>query len=261
MTSYSNCNNGDGRYAEIEISSASLRFRKYGDRYPSIKQTILNTLLRRSYSSHSDFWLFQDINLKIEHGQRLGIIGPNGAGKSTLLKLICGIYHPTTGTIRVRGRIAPLIELGAGFNPELSGIENIYLNGALLGFGPKAMETKVRGILEFAGLWDFAETPVKYYSTGMTLRLAFSIATDIEPEILMVDEVFAGGDAEFVKKASNRMMELVGNSKITVLVSHNLDLIKKMCDRTIWLEKGKIIMDGDSAEVCNGYMNRQSKTA
>ncbi len=242
--------------AQIRLEEVSLRFKKYEQR-PTLKQTVLNTLFRRKYHAGGEFWLYRGLNLSVTHGQRLGIIGPNAAGKSTLLKLICGVYEPTAGRIHVAGKVAPLIELGAGFNPELSGQENIFLNGALLGFGPAEMKQKVDRIIEFAGLAEFAQTPIKYYSTGMLLRLAFSVATDVNPEILIVDEVFAGGDVEFVHKARNRMGELMDNSHVVILVSHELHLIRQLCNRAIWLDHGSIVMDGQPEEVCKEYLIKQ----
>ncbi len=242
--------------ARIELEAVSLRFRSYGDAIPSLKQTVLNKVFRRTYSRVSDFWLFRDLSLRIDHGERVGVIGPNGAGKSTLLKVITGIYHPTRGVVRLAGSVSPLIELGAGLNPELSGRENIFLMGALLGFGPKAMAQKVGRILDFAGLAESAATPIKYYSTGMLMRLAFAIATDVEPGILLIDEVFAGGDAEFVRKATDRMNHLMDNSKIVVLVSHSLSLIRSIARRVIWLESGQIVRDGSPEEVCSQYEAR-----
>lgn len=241
----------------VDLESVSMYFRRYGDRSPSFKQAVLNRLLGRSFSDDKEFWIYRNLNLTVEHGQRLGVIGRNGAGKSTLLKMICGIYRPTTGVIRVRGRIAPMIELGAGFHPELSGRENIFLNGALLGFGPVEMKSKVESILDFAGVGDFAETPIKYYSTGMLLRLAFSIATDVDPEILIIDEVFAGGDVEFTERATRRMHDLMDSSHIVIMVSHSMDLIRDMCDRAIWLADGTIIQDGDPASVCEAYLKHE----
>lgn len=243
-------------YTCIEIESVSLRFRKYRDRSLSLKQAVVDAIFRRSYTKTEDFWIYQDLSLRIDHGQRLGVIGPNGAGKSTLLKVISGIYHPAKGIVRVVGNIAPLIELGAGLNPELSGRENILLMGALLGFSPKVMKAKVGRILDFAGLNEFAPTPIKYYSAGMLLRLAFSIATDVQPEILLIDEIFAGGDAVFVQKATDRMNELVNTSNIVVLVSHNMRLIRDLTDRVIWIDRGRIVEDGNADEVCSGYERR-----
>jgi ABC-type polysaccharide/polyol phosphate transport system ATPase subunit len=241
--------------ALIDLNAVSLRFRKYGDSCPTLKQTVINTIFRRSYARVRDFWIFRDLAVQFRHGDRVGLIGANGAGKSTLLKVIAGIYHPTGGTVRVCGNVAPLIEFGAGLNPELSGVENIYLNGALLGFRPREMTGKIRGILDFAGLVDFAQTPVKYYSSGMLMRLAFAIATDIDPEILLIDEVLGAGDAEFMGRATARMHRLLGTSHIVVLVSHDMKLIKEMCNRVVWLHEGRVRRDGDPQSVCGEYLN------
>lgn len=248
-----------GRDTSVALENVSLRFRKYGSHRPTLKQTVINKIFRRTYREVSDYWLFEGLNLRIEHGQRLGVVGANGAGKSTLMKLICGIYKPTSGAVRVSGQIAPLLELGAGFNPELSGTENVFLNGAMLGFGPSEMEAKLDRIIEFSGLQEFASTPIKYYSTGMLLRLAFSVATDIEPEILIVDEIFAGGDAEFVTKAKDRMMKLMDDSHIVITVSHDLKVIRDLCNRAIWLDRGRIVADGDPAEICKEYLNKYAR--
>jgi ABC-type polysaccharide/polyol phosphate transport system ATPase subunit len=253
MSSGSN-GNGNGS-AAIHLQQVSLRFRKYGERHPTFKKAVLDTLFRRPNHQPDKTWvMFDRLDLGIEHGQRLGLIGPNGAGKSTLLKLICGVYAPNQGQISITGRIAPILELGAGFNPEMSGLENIFLNGALLGFSSREMAAKVDRILDFSGLRESASTPVKYYSTGMMLRLAFAIATDIDPEILLVDEVFAAGDAEFVAKAKTRMLELIGASHIVVLVSHDLALVQQMCNRVIWLDRGRMILDGQPKDVCGAYL-------
>jgi lipopolysaccharide transport system ATP-binding protein len=244
--------------AQIRLENVALRFRLYNDRSPFLKQFIINKVFRRTpMKAKSEFWIYDGLNLTIEHGERLGIIGSNGAGKSTMLKMISGIYYPTSGTVRVCGRIAPLLELGAGFNPELSGVENIYLNGAFLGFSHREMATKVERILDFAELREFSQTPIKYYSSGMMLRLAFSVATDMVPEILLIDEIFSAGDASFVGRARARMKSLMDTSHIVVLVSHDLNLIKEMSQRVIWLKKGKVEMDGDPATVCEAYLNEQ----
>ncbi len=239
---------------EIDLANVSMCFRSYGDSIPSFKQTVLKKLLRRESSQRREFWLYRDLNLTIEHGSRVGILGPNGAGKSTLLRMICGIYYPTKGTIRVTGRVAPLIEIGAGMLPELSGAENIVLNGVLLGFRHREMLEKVDRIIDFAGLQEFRDMPIKYYSTGMLMRLAFSTATDIDPEILLIDEVFGGGDAEFVERAKARMDQLLDDSNIVVLVSHQLELIRQVCTRAIWIERGRIVQDGEPCAVTEQYL-------
>jgi ABC-type polysaccharide/polyol phosphate transport system ATPase subunit len=245
--------------ASIELENVSLRFRVFADRNPVLKQVLLNKIMRRKYvaSESEHFWLYRCLNLRFDHGERIGIVGSNGAGKSTLLKVIAGIYHPTTGTVSVRGKLAPLIELGAGFNPELSGLENIFLNGAFLGFSHDEMAKKVDPILDFAGLREFAKVPVKYYSSGMMLRLGFSIATDITPEILILDEIFAAGDADFRAKAQDRMNKLLDNSHIVVIVSHDMNLVQKICTRVIWIDHGIVVMDGDPGDVCGAYLSKR----
>ncbi len=259
---FSATNDLDNR-TRIVLDGIGLRFIAYGQKKAGLKEAAFNRLFRRPVSrirKTETFWALRRIDLNIIQGERIGIIGPNGAGKSTLLKLISGIYPPTEGSIEVAGRIAPLIELGAGFSPELSGRENIFLNGALLGLGEKIMNEKVGRILEFAELHKFAEMPLKYYSIGMKLRLAFSIATDIMPQILLIDEMFAGGDAFFAKKAKQRMLQLLDSSKIVIIVSHNLNLIQEVCGKVIWIQEGRIISEGDPKTVCEQYL-AQNKPA
>ncbi len=255
---YDDIKKKDNGLATVRLEQVSLRFRKYSDRNPTLKKAVLNALFHRPRPEDKSFALYDQLDLAINHGDRLGIIGSNGAGKSTLLKLICGVYRPSQGTLRIRGRIAPIIELGAGFNFEMTGLENIFLNGALLGFGPKEMAAKKDRILDFAGLTEAAATPVKYYSTGMLLRLAFSIATDVEPEILLVDEVFAAGDAEFVERAKERMRQLIDSSHIVCLVSHDMDLIRQICNRVIWLAHGKVVQDGETNRICDAYLKHST---
>lgn len=243
----------------IVLSDVSLRFRRYGGGPPSLKQTILSMLGRRPRARPQDFLLYDHLSLTANRGDCLGVIGANGAGKSTLLKVICGIYPSTTGRVEVVGRVAPLIELGGGLHPELSGRENIFLAGALLGFGPKEMQHKIDGILQFAGMGQFAETPLKYYSSGMMLRLAFSIATDVEAEILLIDEIFATGDQEFVRKGTERMIRLMDDAHIVVLVSHDMDLIRRVTNRVIWMDHGQIVRDGQPDEVCAEYLEFEAR--
>jgi ABC-type polysaccharide/polyol phosphate transport system ATPase subunit len=241
-----------GPEAALAFEHVSLRFRKHwaGRQF---RQIALDALRRRAPPQTEEVWLYRDLSFEVTHGERVGLVGGNGAGKSTLLKVILGVYRPTIGRVLVQGRISALIELGAGFNPELSGAENILLSGTLLGFSPREMRVKTDRILEFAGLEESRNTPTKYYSSGMLLRLAFSIATDIEPEILLLDEIFAVGDAEFSKRAMQRMRELLDTSHIAVIVSHNLTLVQEFCTRVLWLRAGTIMEDGDPETVCRAY--------
>lgn len=241
------------RDALIELRGVGVRFRSFNDPIPRLKHVFFNLLARHNRGGSSENWLYRDLNLSITHGTRLGIIGRNGAGKSTLLKLICGIYRPTLGRIRVRGRVAPLIELGAGMIPDLPGEDNIVLNGTLMGFSRAEMREKVDGILEFAGLNEYRTMPVKYYSSGMAVRLAFATATEVNPEILLLDELFASGDAEFIEKSRARMMTLIDRAHIMVLVSHSMDLIEQLCNRCIRIEHGKVVSDGSPNEVIRNY--------
>lgn len=214
----------------------------------------------RSTKSESDYvWALQDINFEVERGEVLGIIGKNGAGKSTLLKILSKVTAPTTGSIKSRGRIASLLEVGTGFNGEMTGRENIYLNGAILGMTKKEIASKLDEIIEFSGCERYIDTPVKRYSSGMTVRLAFAVAAFLEPEILVVDEVLAVGDAEFQKKAIGKMQDISKEGGRTVLfVSHNMAAIQKLCTKCILLQNGRFIMQGKTEDVIQCYLD-QSK--
>lgn len=228
----------------IQTERLSVKFRIYKNRGLSLKEFVLNNMLGQGQRDrHTEFFAVNDVTLEVRSGDRLGIVGLNGAGKSTLLKTIAGIYFPHQGRIRLRGRITPLMELGAGFDVEQTGYENIYLYGALLGISPKEMKTKEQAIAEFSELGDFLNLPIKYYSSGMYGRLAFSIAAMTEPEILLIDEVFSTGDAHFVEKSSQRILQLVEQSQIVIIVSHDLNQIKNLCNRVIVMDKGCILKD------------------
>lgn len=239
--------------ALIDIKDATLRFRSYTNRSPALKELALGMFSRKKHDDVIEFDALKNVNLQIKGGDRLGLLGLNGAGKSTLLKMIVGIYPPQQGSISVRGKITPLIELGTGFDFELSGRENIYLNGALLGRSFKQMHSLESEIIDFSGLEEKIDLPVKYYSSGMFGRLAFSIGTIIQPEILLVDEVFSTGDVQFVNKAKARMTQLVDKSSLVVLVSHSLEHIKQFCNRVIVLDKGRIVADGRPDDMCSFY--------
>lgn len=199
------------------------------------------------------FWALNDINLEIKKGETIGIIGPNGSGKSTLLKLIAGVSQPTKGSVAVHGRVAPLIELGAGFHPELTGRENVYLNGVILGMNRKEVESKFKDIVDFAELWEFIDDPVKHYSSGMYLRLAFAVAVHTDPEILLVDEILAVGDESFQTKCMNSLTRFHEEGITIVMVSHSLSLIELFCQKTCFLHKSRLIYFGTTSQAVEKY--------
>ena len=238
----------------IDLEDVSIKFRIYHNPIPSFKESLVNRISgKKNRDDYTEFYGLNKITLSIKPGERLGIIGMNGAGKSTLLKTIAGIYAPHQGHVRVQGRITPLMELGAGFDAEQTGRENIYLNGALLGFSPMEMSEKEEAIAEFSELKEFLDMPVKYYSSGMYGRLAFSIATMTQADILLIDEVFATGDAHFVEKSGQRILQLLEQSNIVVIVTHSLEQIEKLCNRAIVMEKGIVVNDGKPKEMIDHY--------
>jgi ABC-type polysaccharide/polyol phosphate transport system ATPase subunit len=241
--------------AEIDIQGVSLKFRSYQNRNPVLKDLVLGFLPgRKKPEGKVEFYALKSIRKTIRAGERVGIIGPNGAGKTTFLKMIAGIYRPHRGRIVIIGKVTPLIDLGTGFNLELSGRSNIYLNGAMLGYSPAEMSEKEEAIVDFSELREFIDSPVKYYSSGMYAKLAFSIATMIQPEILLVDELFSVGDAHFVEKASNRMLQLLNSSQIVVFVSHGLEGVVRLCNRVIVMNKGEVVNDGQPREMVDYYL-------
>ena len=238
----------------IDLEEVFVKFRIYHNPIPSFKEFLVNRIGgKKNRDGYTEFNGLNNVSLEIKHGERLGIVGLNGAGKSTLLKTIAGIYSPHFGRVRVQGRITPLMELGAGFDAEQTGRENIFLNGAFLGFSPVEMKEKEQAIADFSELKEFLDMPVKYYSSGMYGRLAFSIATMTQADILLIDEVFATGDAHFVEKSAQRILQLLEQSQIVVIVSHNLDQIQKLCNRVIVLEKGVVVNDGDPQAMIDYY--------
>jgi ABC-type polysaccharide/polyol phosphate transport system ATPase subunit len=240
----------------VNIKNLTVNFTVYKDKFPSFKDYFLGLVSLKRNSGHINFKALNNISLEINKGDRIGFVGHNGAGKSTLLKTICKIYEPEIGTVSTKGTIAPLLEIGAGFHPEYSGRENIHLNWSLLGYDKKSIKKYERKIIEFAEIDDFIDTPIKYYSTGMCLRLGFSIATAIEPDILIMDEMFAGGDAEFHLKATKRLEELIKSAGIMIFVSHDLNLINKFCNKVAWIEKGCLKVFGETSEVLQSYNNK-----
>ena len=246
----------------IDLRDVSLRFVSYHDKQYSLKRAVLDLVLRRvNPMPASEFWALRGVNLTIRKGERVGILGHNGAGKSTLLRLLARIYPPSSGSLRINGNVAPLIEMGAGFNQELSGLDNIMLNGAMLGLTRKQMEAKVDGIFEFTSLREFADLPLKYYSSGMHMRLAFAIATEIDPDILLIDESLGAGDLTFIEKAKSRIRGLLDRSNVVVIVSHDMNSLREMCTRGIWMSKGQVVGDGPMGEVIDAYLEATSPAA
>lgn len=237
----------------IEINNLTMEYRIQRENIKSIKEYIVNLLKRKV--NYNYFKAVDDISFTIKQGEVCGIIGKNGAGKSTLLKIISGVIPPTSGKIKIHGKIAPLLELGAGFDTDLTARENIYLNGAVLGYSKKFLDEKYDEIVEFSELNDFMDQQVRTFSTGMMMRLAFSIATLVEPEILIVDEILSVGDAHFSNKSINKMKNMMSGGTTVLMVSHSLKQIKELCNRVIWIEKGKIKMDGNPLDVCEQYEN------
>ncbi len=232
-----------------------MRFRMSDEPINSLKEIF--THAARGKLKFNEFLALDDVSFVLEKGKTLGLIGRNGAGKSTTLKLISGILKPTSGTIITNGNIVPMLELGAGFDLELTGRENIYLNGAILGYSKEYLESKYDEIVDFAEISDFVDMPIRNYSSGMMARLAFSIASVVQPEILIVDEILAVGDVAFQEKSFNRMKELMSGGATVLFVSHDLEKIEEMCDKVIWLDHGRVVMFGDTAEVCSAYKKAQ----
>lgn len=233
----------------IVVNSLSKNFRLYHERNRYIKAT----LLRGRRAKYEEFWALNDVSFEVAHGATLGIIGSNGSGKTTMLKCLTGIYTPERGSIAIDGKIAALLELGAGFHPELTGSENIYLNGAILGMSKRDVQQKFASIVEFAGLEKFIDTPVKNFSSGMVVRLGFSIAAHVEPKILLIDEILSVGDQDFQRKSSEKIEEFRREGRTIVVVSHSLGLVQQLCKEVIWLEKGAIKQIGNATDVIAAY--------
>ncbi len=221
--------------------------------YSHPRDRLKQFLWRGKRTFFRELWALQNIDLTVTHGEVVGIVGQNGSGKSTLLQLICGTLTPTSGSLQVNGRIAALLELGAGFNPEFTGRENIYMSAAILGFSSSEIEDRLEHIIEFSGIRDFIDQPVKIYSSGMYVRLAFSVAINVDPEILVIDEALSVGDGAFAHKSFNRIMQMRDAGKTILFCSHSLYQVETLCARAIWIDKGKIMQDGPSAKVVAAY--------
>lgn len=241
----------------IRVRDVSKRFRLERNRPSSIKEALLRLGKRGDVD---DFWVLRDISLDIAPGSFFGLIGHNGSGKSTLLRLMAGIHRPTTGEIEAEGRLSALLELGSGFHPDLTGRENVYLNGAMLGFTRRQMSASMDDIIEFSGIGEFIDEPVKIYSSGMYVRLGFAVAVNVDPEILLVDEVIAVGDAEFQQRCMDHMHELRSNGTTIVLVSHNSTLMVDLCDTVAWIDHGRLVEVGDPASVVDAYLAKVSSS-
>lgn len=235
----------------IEINSVSMRFNMAKEKHESLKEYFV--ALAKGKLQFEEFYALRDVTFNVEKGDFYGLVGLNGSGKSTLLKIIAGVFKPTLGTVNVRGTIAPLIELGAGFDMDLTARENIYLNGTVLGFTPKYIDSKFDEIVDFSELWDFLDVPLKNYSSGMVSRIAFAIATITKPDVLIADEILSVGDFLFQQKCEQRMSELMADGTTVILVSHSIEQIERLCNKVTWLEKGRVQMTGDTQTVCEAY--------
>lgn len=246
----------------IKLDNVSMKFNLGIEKEFSIKQAFVNLFSAKSrqmMKKKEEFWALKNISFDVKKGEVIGLIGSNGAGKSTMLKIVSGVMKPTSGKVTVNGVISPMIELGAGFDPELTARENIFLNGAILGYSKKFLEEKFDEIVEFSELKDFLDVPVRNFSSGMTAKLAFSIATVVNPEILIVDEILSVGDIKFQEKSKNKMLEMIKGGTTVLYVSHSLQSIKDLCDKVVWIEHGKMIKIGKTKEVCDEYYKSQMR--
>lgn len=237
----------------VNVEHLSMEFKITKDKIDTLKEYVIRTL-KRNKKEKEKVRVLDDISFKVYKGDKLGILGFNGAGKSTLLKIMAGIYEPTSGKIEINGKVAPLLELSAGFDKNYTGKNNIYLNGAFLSMDKDFLDEKFDEIVEFSELGEYINYPVKNYSSGMRAKLGFSIATLIEPDILIVDEILSVGDIKFRKKSSQKINELMAEGVTVLLVSHSISQMRRICDKCIWIDNGKIVMEGEANEVCDAYV-------
>lgn len=242
--------------AIIGIERVSVKYFIPRERVGTFKEYAIRKIQRRIFND--EFWALKDVSFEVKKGEIFGIIGANGAGKSTLLKLIARVMKPSEGRVWVKGRVAPLLAMGAGFHPELSGRENIFLNGTLLGYSEKLIRERFNAIVEFAELQEFIDAPIRTYSSGMQARLGFAVATDQIPDILIVDEALAVGDTAFQKKSLDRIREFQRNGTTTLFVSHGMGEVESTCNRAAWLDHGRLMFIGDAKEAVDHYLNRKS---
>ncbi len=241
----------------IKLKNVSMRFNLGIEKTYSIKEAFIAFFDKKRRVKTSEFWALKNVSFEVNRGEVVGLIGSNGAGKSTLLKVVSGVMKPTEGKVSVKGVISPMIELGAGFDMELTARENIYLNGSILGYSKTFIDEKFDEIVEFSELRDFLDAPVKNFSSGMTAKLAFAIATIVNPEILIVDEILSVGDIKFQEKSRNKMLEMIKGGTTVLYVSHSLESIKELCDKVIWLEHGQIVKIGNTKKICDEYYKKQ----
>ena len=242
-----------GKEAMIRVEDVTMRFRMNSDKILSLKEFVTTAL--RGKLRYDEFTALSHVSFEVRKGETLGLIGRNGAGKSTMLKVISGILKPTEGKVEVKGNVVPMLELGSGFDFDLTGRENVFLNGAILGYSERFLTEKYEEIVAFSELEQFMDTPIRNYSSGMLARLAFSVATVVKPEILIVDEILSVGDAAFQEKSRGRMLELMGGGTTVLFVSHSIEQIREMCSHVIWLDHGTVRADGAAQDVCKAYMN------
>lgn len=241
----------------IKLEHVSMKFNLGIEKNFSIKEAFISMFDKKRRPKKSDFWALSDVSFSVKKGEVVGLIGSNGAGKSTLLKVVSGVMKPTEGKVTVNGVISPMIELGAGFDSELTARENIYLNGSILGYSKDFLDDKFDEIVEFSELKDFLDVPIRNFSSGMVAKLAFSIATIVNPEILIVDEILSVGDIKFQEKSKNKMLEMIKGGTTVLYVSHSLESIRELCNRVVWLEHGQIVKIGDVKEICDEYYHKQ----
>lgn len=235
----------------IEVRNVTMQYRMTNDRVSNLKEYLIKRLKKNLEFEY--FTALDDVSFSVKKGEVLGLVGHNGAGKSTILKVISGIVKPTKGSVRVCGNVVPMLELGSGFDFDMTGRENIFLNGAILGYSEEFLREKYDEIVEFSEIGQFIDIPLRNYSSGMIARLGFSVATVVEPEVLIVDEVLAVGDANFQEKSKRRMMELMSGGTTVLFVSHSLAQIRELCDHVVWMDHGKVKMYGDTQEACDAY--------
>lgn len=239
----------------IKINNVSMRFNLGIEKNFSLKLFFINLFKKKEKKEKKEFWALKDVNFEIQKGEVIGFVGRNGAGKSTLLKVVAGVMKPTKGVVEKYGNICPMIELGAGFDMDLTARENIYLNGAILGYQKEFIDQKFDEIVEFSELRDFLDVPVRNFSSGMVTRLAFSMATVVEPEILIVDEILSVGDIAFQQKSESKMRSMIKGGTTVLFVSHDIKQIRELCNRVVWLDNGQIKMIGDTKKVCDEFQN------